>query len=96
MTPGPTGEIVADWTEFGHHFQIEKLDPPVQKGSGLRHYRLWDGGEPALGWQWCYDVESAKSRAEYLLNSSYIRRIEFLERRVHELEAENATLKGIR
>lgn len=80
------GEIVKQWTEFGHVFAIEKLPEPVQRGATLRHYRLWDNGHPATGWQWHATQEDAESAAAYLLRGSYVSRIEYLEQRVHELE----------
>ncbi|QSY98572.1 hypothetical protein J2J97_32220 (plasmid) [Rhizobium bangladeshense] len=79
-------QIVEEWTEFGNSFKIEKLDPPVKKGAGERNYRLYVNGGPALGWQWCYDIQGARRAARYLLEHDYIRRIEYLERQVHSLE----------
>ena len=84
----PSGKIVADWTEFGHHFQIEELEKPVLKGAGMRTHRLWDNGAPALGGQWAYGLEQARSWANYTTRCSYSSRISFLEMRVHVLESE--------
>lgn len=88
----PTGPIVKDWAEFGHHFQIEQLLEPVRKGAGTRPYRLWDNGSPCLGHQWCYTIESAEKAAGYMLECSYVRRIEYLEQWVARLEGRIAAL----
>lgn len=79
------GPIVRDWKEFGHHFQIEKLLVPRRVGAGDRHYRLWLNGHPADGGQWCYDLEGALNRADYVLQSSYAGRIAWLEAHVNNL-----------
>ncbi len=84
--PKISGEIVRDWSEFGHRFQIEKLDPPVLRGAGLRYYRLWHNTWPCKGWQWCYDIESAKSNANYVLNCYYGDKVRKLEQRNNELQ----------
>ena len=89
----PTGEIVKDWTEFGHHFQIEKLLKPWQKGASERNYRLWENGNPSLGGQYHYTIENAEARAEYVLRCDYAGRISWLERRVQTLESEIALTK---
>jgi len=80
--------IVEEWTEFGHHFQIERLAEPQRKGAGDRWYRLYDNGYPATGGQWHYTKENARSRADYLLHCSYADRISYLERRVAYLEGQ--------
>lgn len=78
--------VVEEWTEFGHTFTIEKIDPPVRKGAGDRHYRLWCNGEPAYGGQWHYTIESARRRASYVLAFTYQKRIATLELMVNNLE----------
>jgi hypothetical protein len=79
---------VADWTEFGHHFQIERLPEPRMVGAGLRPFRLWDNGHPATGGQWHYDMEGARARARYVLEGSYSRRVAWLEQQVNALTAQ--------
>lgn len=91
----PTGTIVADWTEFGHRFQIEKLLEPKLVGAGLRTHRLWDNGHPATGGQWHYDEEGARDRASYLLLCEYSDRIRWLENRVGVLSRRLATGVGV-
>lgn len=86
MTPRPSGEICADWTEFGHRFQIEIIDPPIRVGAGNRTHRLWDNGEPAYGGQWHYSQAGAERRAAVILASDYSRRIAYLECQVSTLE----------
>ena len=78
--------IVWSKAEFGHSFEVEKLDPPVKRGAGDRHYRLYDHKTPVLGHQWYYTLADAQAGAEYLLNADYISRIVFLENRVRVLE----------
>lgn len=92
--PSPQGRVVLDWKEFGHHFQVEELDPPVLKGAGYRTHRLWNNGYPAVGWQWCYDLAGARRSASYLLQHSYVNRIEYLEREVHRLMIVEAKANG--
>lgn len=82
------GEIVESWTEFGHTFEIEKLAQPVRRGVTLRHYRLWENGQPALGGQWHCSIESARTRAKYVTRSSYISRVEFLELCLNKLQTQ--------
>ncbi len=92
----PIINTVKDWTEFGHRFMIEQLDEPVQRGAGLRSFRLWhqnlNQGEraltPCLGGQWQYSVESAERWANYIIEGSYTRRITYLEETVRRLEKE--------
>lgn len=91
----PTGDIVADWTEFGHHFQIEKLLEPKLVGAGMRTHRLWDNGYPATGGQWHYDEEGARERANYNLCCDYGGRIRWLENRVNVLSRRLATGEGV-
>lgn len=79
------GEVVAEWVEFGHHFQIEKLLEPLRRGASDRYYRLWDNGHPHSGGQWHYDIAGAKSRARYALICDYAGRIAFLELEVNSL-----------
>lgn len=86
--PKITGEIVKDWTEFGHHFQVKELLTPIQRGAGMRTHRLWDNGYPASGGQWHYDLAGALRRADYVLQDGYSNRIAWLEMRVAELEHE--------
>lgn len=86
----PTGEIVADWKEFGHHFQIEALDPPRRVGASERTHRLWDNGEPSFGGQWAWSEDCARRRAAYLVQGSYLQRIKFLELQVGSLERQLA------
>jgi len=87
MTSKPIKEnIVKEWTEFGHFFQVEKLDPPKLVGAGLRYFRLWDNNYPASGGQWHYTLEDAISRADYVLQCGYVDRISWLEQRVNELQ----------
>lgn len=80
--------VVKDWTEFGHYFQIELLAEPKMVGAGLRTHRLWDNDFPAVGGQWHYDLEGAVARAEYVLQCDYGSRIRWLETRVMVLERE--------
>jgi hypothetical protein len=80
--------VVKEWTEFGHHFQVELLAEPKQVGAGLRTHRLWDNGSPASGGQWHYDLDGAVARAEYVLQCEYGARIHWLEQRVNVLERE--------
>lgn len=87
MSDVPTGNITADWHEFGHHFQIELLREPVMKGATPRSYRLWDNGAPALGGQWQHTEASARAWADYRTKCDYVTRIAWLEDRVHQLEA---------
>lgn len=74
--------------EFGHHFQIERLNPPVKKGAGLREFRLWENGYPCQGGQWQYSEDSARRWARYVTESSYIRRIQWLEDQLRAREKE--------
>lgn len=77
--------VVEEWSEFGHHFKITN-EKTIRSGM-TRNFRLYDNGRPALGGQWHFTVEGAKSRAGFLLQSSYSDRIAWLERRVNELES---------
>ena len=79
--------IIWKHTEFGHDFFVELLDTPDKKG---RNFRLYDNGYPSLGGQWHYTLENAQSRAQYVLQGSYVNRIAFLEQRVQKLEAKLA------
>lgn len=88
----PTGRIVFDRKEWGIHHQIEELQFPLLRGAGLRRYRLWENGNPAIGNQYHYDLESAVASAQYLLEFTYNRRIEWLELRVSQLESERYQL----
>lgn len=96
MKQKPTGNIVNSWVEFGHHFQVEAIDPPKLVGAGDRHFRLWDNGQPAIGGQWHYTFEGAMERAEYLLHGDYVGRISYLEQRVQTLEARCFELDSIK
>jgi len=78
--------VAAKRTEFGHTLVIEQLPEPKQVGATLRHFRLYDNGEPARGCQWHSCLEDAKKAAEYLLQCDYVGRIRWLEQRVSELE----------
>lgn len=80
--------LVWERIEFGHVFRIEKLATPKQIGATLRHFRLFDNGEPASGGQWHETQESAEHRADYVLQVSYIKRIEWLEHQVNTLTRE--------
>lgn len=79
--------VVWESKEFGHSFIVFKLSAPDRKG---RKFHLWDNGSPAIGGQWHYTLENAQERAKYLLRSSYVRRIEYLEQRVQVLESKIA------
>ncbi len=80
------GSIVEEFREFGHHFQIEKLDEPRRVGAGDRHFRLWDNGQPCFGGQWHYDLDGARRQVRYVVQGSYAGRITFLENAVRSLE----------
>lgn len=84
------GDIVMDWTEDGHRFQIERLPQPIRIGAGDRHFRLWEDGHPASGGQWHYSLSSAVNRAEYVLLGGYHHRINWLELKVSTLERDLA------
>ena len=73
--------------EFGHVFSVIELDEPGPKG---RMFRLFDNGHPAIGGQWHYTITNAIARAKYLLQGSYVSRIEYLEQRVQVLESKLA------
>ncbi len=79
--------IVWKKIEFDHIFVVYELATLDKKG---RKFHLWNDNQPALGGQWHYTLENAQARAEYILNYSYVSRIEFLEQRVQNLEAEIA------
>jgi hypothetical protein len=82
----PEGPIVEEMIEFGHRFQIEKLNVPRRVGAGDRLYRLWENGHPATGGQWHYDIEGARRRAKYCIQGSYVSRISYLEDALRGLE----------
>lgn len=90
------GEVLEERHEEGHHFQIELLPEPRLVGAGLRTHRLWDNGQPALGGQWHYDIESARFRADYIVLCDTSARIALLEARRGALEgrAEDAFRNG--
>lgn len=79
------GQVVRDWQEFGHRFQIEKLKHPRLVGAGYRPYRLWHNGSPCYGCQWQYNVENALWDADYLLRGEYLHKIQALEKRIQDL-----------
>jgi hypothetical protein len=80
--------VVAELKDEYKHFQIEKLDPPIQKGAGLRYYRLWEDGYPASGWQWCYNLDHAIENAKYIMERNLYQKINLLKERVRQLEAQ--------
>ena len=86
------GEIVRDFSEYGRRFRIEKLDPPVRRGAGDRHYRLWEGNFPIRSRQWCYTLEQALSEINYAMYCDYQDRIRYLEQRVSVLESRLAKM----
>ena len=94
MTLAPESEIVADWTEFGHHFQIERLDQPRRVGASERTHRLWENGEPSLGGQWAWSEDCARRRAAYITQGSLHARIKYLELQVGNLERRLAEAKA--
>lgn len=77
--------IIWEKVEFGHSFKVVELDSADSKG---RKFRLYENGHPSIGGQWHYTLDNAQERAEYLLRCSYVRRIEYLEQRVQNLEAQ--------
>lgn len=79
-------DIAAEWTVADHHFLIERLATPRMVGAGQRHFRLWHNHQPASGGQWCYDIDQAKTRAEYVLASYTGRKVTWLEERIQALE----------
>lgn len=87
-----TIETMLEWSEFGHKFRIDRIEPR-QVGASIRHFRLYDSGEPAYGHQWHSSFDAAKEWANYLLQSSYGDRIRWLEQRVSTLENQLADLR---
>lgn len=80
-------KIVEEFSNAGHYFQIEELDPPILKGATMRTHRLWIDGDPARGAQYHHSLEFARKEAEYRALSTHISRIAWLESRVRSLEA---------
>lgn len=95
MASNPTGQIVETTRIEGRVFQIEKLDPPVRRGAGLRYYRLWEDGRPSFGGAWHYTLESAQRRITYVVEGSVISQRDRLLNYVNVLEREIAKLKGV-
>lgn len=83
---GPRGEIVHQHIENGSVYQVEKLDPPIVRGAGARHYRLWCNDVPTSGAQYHYDMDSVMTTIEWLTKCTYIGQIKVLRERVARLE----------
>ncbi len=86
------GEVVESLTIGQHHFQIEKLPEPVQRGAGLRHYMLWQDGRPSYGGAWHYTLDGARRRAERVADQSRASLESRLTVQVNLLEREVASL----
>lgn len=93
----PTGTIIHEFSENGHHFQVELLTEPNITGRGnKRPYRLWHNGTPALGGQWHYTIDGALRRAQYVMQGHYAEKIACLERQVVECERRIAAVVDAR
>lgn len=79
------GEVVHTHVDGDTTYQVEKLDPPVLRGAGLRHYRLWANGLPCQGRQFQYDLPAALQNIEFMVKRGHHERVRMLESRISQL-----------
>lgn len=67
-------------------YQIEKLWPPVLRGAGARHYRLWANGRPCTGRQYHYELQTALDDIEFMIKREHHNQLLSLQARISRLE----------
>lgn len=81
--------VVHTHEEDGVIYQVEKLHPPVLRGAGARHYRLYSNGQPCVGRQYHYELDTALADIEFMVQRSNHDRVESLQARIVRLERSN-------